>query len=138
MALLSPINLLYGLLALALYMILSAKFAKWKKNAEAARRGCMSPPILQSTDFLGTSVLKAAHKAGKEDRGPQFFVEGFNKLGKDVHTILVPVLDYELIVTRDIENVKAIFSSQASDFDISSIRAGSWMPLLGQGIFTSR
>lgn len=137
MTLLCPINLLYGLLALVLYKILSAKLTRWRQNAEATRRGCLPPPTLHSTDLMGTSVLKAAHKAGKEDRGPQFFVEGFDRIGTDVHTIRVPVLDYELIVTRDLENVKAIFSAQASDFDISSIRAGSWMPLLGHGIFTS-
>lgn len=130
--------MLYGLVGLILYKIVSGKITKWQNDAEAARRGCMRPPVLHSTDFLGTSVLKAAHAAGKEDRGPQFFKDTLDKLGKDCHTIVVPVFDYEMICTRDLENVKAIFSSQASDFDISAIRAGSWMPLLGQGIFTSR
>lgn len=60
-----------------------------------------------------------------------------NKVGKDVHTLRVPILDYELLVTRDPENVKAMFSTQSSDYDISRRRANAFMPLLGEGIFTS-
>ena len=41
-------------------------------------------------------------------------------------------------MTRDPENVKAIFVTHASSFEIGAYRAGSFQPLLGLGIFTLR
>lgn len=61
-----------------------------------------------------------------------------NDVGSDIHTLRVPILDYELIVTRDPENVRAMLSSQSHDYDISAMRANAFMPLLGNGIFTGR
>lgn len=61
-----------------------------------------------------------------------------NELGEDVHTLRLPVFDYELLITRDPENVKAMFSTQCADYDISATRSNAFMPLLGEGIFTSR
>ena len=40
--------------------------------------------------------------------------------------------------SRVIPNVKPILSTQAIDFDISATRSNAFMPLLGEGIFTSR
>lgn len=60
-----------------------------------------------------------------------------NEVGTDIHTVRVPILDYELLVTRDPENVRAMFSSQSADYDISATRSNAFMPLLGEGIFTS-
>ena len=59
-------------------------------------------------------------------------------MGKNVHTVQVRVLDYDLNVTRDPENARACFSSQSNDFDIGVHRTQSWKPLLGIGIFTSQ
>ena len=60
-----------------------------------------------------------------------------NEVGTDIHTVRVPILDYELLVTRDPENVKAMFSTQSADYDISATRSNAFMPLMGEGIFTS-
>jgi cytochrome P450 len=77
-------------------------------------------------------------QATNEDRSPQFIMESMNSISPDCHTVGVPIFDYEIFVTRDPENMRAIFSTQSSDFDISVFRQMSWMPLLGQGIFTNR
>lgn len=61
-----------------------------------------------------------------------------NEVGPHIHTVRVPILDYELLVTRDPENVKAMLSTQSADYDISATRASAFMPLMGEGIFTSR
>ena len=103
---------------------------------EAAARGCLPAPTLHSTNFLGTSRLRDSIAATKADRGPQYVVSAMNEVGFDVHTLRVPILDYELLVTRDPVNVQALFSSP--EWDISGNRANSFMPLMGEGIFTSR
>lgn len=73
-------------------------------------------------------------RATKEERGPQYVAETMDDVG--VNTLAVPILDYELLVTRDPENVKTMMSS--GDFDISATRQKSWWPLMGRGVFTAR
>lgn len=133
----SAIGVALALFSFIIYKVTSFKLAKRRYNAESARRGCAPAPTLHSTNLLGTSVLKESIKATKEDRGPQYVISAMNRVGKNVHTLRVPILDYELLVTRDPENVKAMFSTQASDYDISATRSSAFMPLLGEGIFTS-
>jgi len=122
----------------AVYKVLVSKQKTKRYHAEASRRGCLPAPTLHSNNLLGTSRLKESIKATKEDRGPQYVVSAMNEVGKDVHTLRVPILDYELLVTRDPENVKAMLSTQSVDYDISKTRADAFMPLLGEGLFTSR
>ncbi|TVY36224.1 Cytochrome P450 [Lachnellula occidentalis] len=88
-------------------------------------------------NLLGTSRLKESIKATKEDWGSQYVVSAKTEVEGNIHTVRVPILDYELLVTRDPEIVKAMLSAQSSDYDISAIRANAFMPLLGEGIFTS-
>ncbi|KAI5862998.1 putative N-alkane-inducible cytochrome P450 [Durotheca rogersii] len=112
-----------------------SKLRKRRNNAKAAALGCLPPPVLRSTNLIGNSVLRDSMKATKEDRGPQYVVDKMNSLSLSCHTLRAPIIDYEIIVTRDPENARALFTSP--DFDISHIRQLSWMPLLGKGIFTS-
>ncbi|KAK7914389.1 hypothetical protein PG985_012092 [Apiospora marii] len=127
---------LFLLAALLAYTIAKSKLRKRRNNAKAAALGCQSPPVIRNKNLLGNSVLRESMRATKEDRGPQFVVDTMNACGPDCHTVKVPILDYELFVTRDPENCRALFTSP--DFDISDTRQASWMPLLGKGIFTSR
>ncbi|KAK3168285.1 hypothetical protein OEA41_004732 [Lepraria neglecta] len=76
-------------------------------------------------------------KVTKDERGPQYIMESMN--GKDVHTLQLKVFPGSvLILTRDPENVKAMFVTHASSFEIGPWRGGSFKPLLGLGLFTLR
>ncbi|KAI1459985.1 putative N-alkane-inducible cytochrome P450 [Annulohypoxylon moriforme] len=118
------------------YTIVKSKLKKRRNNAKAAALGCLQPPVLRSTNLMGNSILRESMKATKEDRGPQYVAAKMDSISPSCHTIKVPIIDYEIVVTRDPENVRALFTSP--DFDISHHRQLSWMPLLGKGIFTSR
>lgn len=65
-------------------------------------------------------------------------METMDSISPDCHTVRVPIFDYEIFVTRDPENMRAIFSTQSSEFDISYFRQMSWLPMIGKGIFTTR
>lgn len=131
----------YGLLglvvAVVLYNYAKSALEKRRRRLEAARRGCGPVPVLKNKDPFGLSTFISSLKATKDDRGPQYVVETMDSIGKDVHTVQVRLLDYSLIVTRDPENVKAMFATQCGEFDIGASRQKSWEPLLGVGIFTS-
>lgn len=129
-----------GIAVLILTRIISTVTAKRRCQAEAARLGCKPAPALPNMGFLGLTVVLSYLKATREERGPQRFVEALNELGTSgkVHTARVEVLGSEVLMTRDPENVKAIFVTHASSFEIGASRAGCFEPLLGLGIFTQR
>ena len=125
---------LLGFLLLIISRIAYKILAKRARTAEANRRGCLPARKLPPKGFLGVGRLRESMRATKEERGPQYVAETMDDVG--VHTLAVPILDYELLVTRDPENVKAMLSS--GDFDISATRQKSWWPLMGRGVFTAR
>lgn len=125
---------IYGLFLLVIARIFSKIYTKQARRSEAAQRGCLPPPNLPPKGFLGVGRLRESMRATKEERGPQYVAEAMDDAG--VHTLAVAILDYELLITRDPENVKALLSS--GDFDISATRQKSWWPLMGRGVFTAR
>ena len=127
-----------AIVALILYKVFSSIREKQRQNGEAKLRGAFSAPILPKKDLLGISRFRESIRATRADRGPKYVIEEMDAFGKDIHTVQVRVLDYDLNVTRDPENAKACLSSQSSDFDIGVHRTQSWKPLLGVGIFTSQ
>lgn len=79
-------------------------------------------------------------KVSKDEHGPQYVMESVNaEAGKDVHTLQLKVFPRsELILTRDPENVKTMFVTHASSFEIGPWRGGSFKLLLGLDLFTLR
>ncbi|CAD6592649.1 MAG: hypothetical protein ASARMPREDX12_006293 [Alectoria sarmentosa] len=120
--------------------VISIVIAKRRCQAEAARQGCKPAPAIPNLGFLGLTRILDYLKATREERGPPQFVDAMNELGTngEVHTARVQVLGSEVLVTRDPENVKAIYATNASSFEIGASRAGCFEPLLGLGIFTQR
>ncbi|KAK7751173.1 hypothetical protein SLS62_006857 [Diatrype stigma] len=125
------------ILILVIYVAVRSQLKKRRNEAKAAALGCQPAPTLRSQNLIGNSILRESLRAQKADRGPQYIVEKMDSVAPGCNTLRVPILDYEIFVTRDPENARALFSSPA-DFDISAVRQASWMPLLGRGIFTSR
>jgi hypothetical protein len=121
-----------------LFKFVSGVLKRRQYAAEAAARGCAKLPSLPRKGFLGLGRLSEVAKANKEGRTPQWFIEKFDELGQDVHTFSASALDYELIVTRDPENARAMFQTSSRDFEISPHRKDIWSPLLGDGIFTAQ
>ncbi|CZR54539.1 related to n-alkane-inducible cytochrome P450 [Phialocephala subalpina] len=129
--------LLFGVLSLVFWRA-STAISRRRRATEAKHRGCEDPPTLPRKGFLGLGRLSEVSKANKEGRTPQWFIEKFEEVGQDVHTFRASALDYELIVTRDPENARAIFQTNAREFEISPHRKDIWSPLLGDGIFTAQ
>lgn len=121
---------------------LSRQEEKRRNAGEATRRGCSRAPVLPQTGFwglLGCKWLVEGLRSTKADRGPQYVVHALDRvMGKDVHTVVVGIFDYDLVMTRNPANVQAVLATEAADWDISEHRTASWEPLVGHGIFTSR
>ena len=139
-----PLGIGCGLVVFIFHGIFTSLITRRRCQAEAARRGCMPAPAVPSKGFLGLIRLLDVLKATREERAPQQFVEAMDELGGKgvVHTSRIEcesrsgltqllerslcanmiVLGSELLMTRDPENVKAIFGTHASSFEISAHR----------------
>ena len=138
MRFLSFSSLFLALAAFIFYKVALSKLEQRRQKAEAGRRNCAPCPMMPKKDLLGITRFRESLRATRAERGPIYVMEEMNAMGKNVHTVQVRVLDYDLNVTRDPENARACFSAQAADFDIGVHRTESWKPLLGVGIFTSQ
>ena len=120
--------------------LVSSLIARSRLNIEASRQGCEPPYALPNKDIFGLTRLLGLLKATREERGPQYLLDTINaEAGEDVHTLHIHVFPRaQTLMTRDPENVKAIFVTHASSFEINAHRSGVFRPLLGDGIFTSR
>jgi len=136
----SPVTtiVVFGLFSFVVYKKILNIFRRRKYSAEAERLGCRDPPTLPNKGFLGLGRLAEISKANKKGRHPQWFVEKFDEMGRNIHTFRGSALDYEVLITRDPENCKAIYSTHAKDFEISPHRKSAWSPLLGDGLFTAQ
>ena len=133
------LNFLIGFVVLVSYKVVSGIVAKRRRDAELTRRGCAPAPVLKlGKDPLGISTMRQALRATKEERQPQFIIACMDSVGKNIHTVQTKVMGADLTLTRDPENVKAMFANQSADWDIGAARARAFMPYLGIGIFTSR
>lgn len=126
------------LVSLTAYKFVALGLRKRKNDKEAIRRGCLSPPTVPSKGLFGIKTLIASIRATKEERGVQFIQHEFDAIGKNVHTVRATIFDYELFLTRDTENVKAMFATQSSDFDIGPHREKIFKDLFGLGVMTGR
>ncbi|KAL2142941.1 hypothetical protein VTI28DRAFT_520 [Corynascus sepedonium] len=120
------------------HSLLLQKEEKRRRDLEAARRGCSPAPMVPKKGFLGFGWLFDTLVATRNDRGPQYVIEALDsEMGKDVHTVVVPIHDYELIVSRDPLNIQTVLVSHSADWDVGEHRTASWDPMVGNGIFTS-
>ena len=120
-----------------LLLFLVSKFVAFeKRKVEAARRGCGHLPVVPGNDFLGITRFRQFLQARREKRALPWMVDVMNSVGKDVHTAQDTISGHGFIWTRDIENSKAVFATQANDFDIGLTRQESLLCVIGSGIFT--
>ena len=129
---------LLGIICRIVLRVISSIQYKRRRAAEEGRRGCLPAPTLLNKDHLGICRLKESLEVTRGRRGSQYVVDAMNELREVVHTLRLPVLDYEFFVTRDPENVKAVMGTQSQDWDIKMHRPHNWMPLLGSDVSISR
>ncbi|KAK5047595.1 hypothetical protein LTR84_006692 [Exophiala bonariae] len=120
------------------YKLVLARKLRHHNARESMLRGCQRPPSVPTIGLFGTGTLRQSIKATKEEWGPIWMHETLNSMGKHVHTVKAGIFDYELLVTRDAENAKAMFAAQSQDFDIGPHREKCFKSLLGSGVMTNR
>ena len=129
---------LLALAGLICYKVVTSIRIKHRHAREASLKGCLSPPNAPDRGLFGINLLRESVRATREEWGPIWMHQALNGVGKHVHTIRAPILNDQLLITRDTENVKAMFATQSQDFDIGPHREKCFKSLLGQGVMTGR
>ncbi|MCJ1466204.1 hypothetical protein MMC07_004823 [Pseudocyphellaria aurata] len=75
-------------------------------------------------------------KAIRENCLPPFLIDLIDLAGKDVHTVTDRILHNDVIWTRDPENIKALFSTQAREFELPVARRENMRAAFGESLFT--
>jgi cytochrome P450 len=112
------------------------KYVEGRRRASTANRlGCKPPPVLRHRLPLGIDLIQ---RALKSDRGQYFPVDQIRKFEEiGAETYQYTTLGQNIISTRDPKNIQALLATQFDDFGLGPFRRGNFMPLLGNGIFTS-
>lgn len=131
--------LLCSLVCAFLVLVLQRFYiARTKQTSIVAYRECQPIPQVRTEGWFGLETLWDVLRANREQRFPQYVTHTFDTIGEGIHTMKAKILGSTTVMTRDPENVKSVFVSNASRFDISSHRAGSFRPLLGPGLLSLR
>ncbi|KAJ9612543.1 hypothetical protein H2200_004140 [Cladophialophora chaetospira] len=136
MAIITPLALVFVITLC--YKITTHLLRKRHNARQAALLGCLPPADAPRKGLFGIGTLRESIRATRDEWGPIWMHQSINSIGKNVHTVKASIFDYELIITRDVENVQAIFASQAHDWDIGTHRERCFKSLLGPGVMTNR
>ncbi|KAM5468368.1 hypothetical protein MauCBS54593_005110 [Microsporum audouinii] len=93
------------------------------------------PKIAQSPVKFGIDFYNRVSKAVEENRYLDLEVELFEKYGD---TFSISMFGKTIVMTREPENIKAILATQFEQFSFSASRYNSFLPMLGDGIFTHK
>lgn len=125
-------------LTAALLFLLVSKFLALKKlRIKSTSHGCNPPPVVPWNDPLGLIRFRQFLAARREKRALPWMIEVMDSAGQDVNTAKDKMLGHSFIWTRDVENARALFTSQAGDFDIDVEARRIALPVIGSGIFNT-
>ncbi|EEQ29918.1 cytochrome P450 52A12 [Microsporum canis CBS 113480] len=93
------------------------------------------PKIAQSPVKFGIDFYNRVSKAVEENRYLDLEIELFEKYGD---TFSISMFGKTIVMTREPENIKAILATQFEQFSFSASRYNSFLPMLGDGIFTHK
>nr|AOE45522.1 CYP52A60 [[Candida] oregonensis] len=108
----------------------AASYARW--YVAYKRSGATLAPY-RGDGFLGFLLVKNVLKKRNEGLMPEFMTSRFVDMGFD--TVRLRIAGFNVMTTRDPENIKAILATQFNDFALG-IRHKQFKVVLGEGIFT--
>ncbi|OAL64260.1 n-alkane-inducible cytochrome P450 [Trichophyton rubrum] len=103
------------------------------KKIRVRERTRLPPKVEQSPVKFGIDFYGRVSKAVEENRYLELEMELLEKHGD---TVSVSMFGKPMILTREPENIKAMLATQFEDFSLGASRYNSFVPMLGDGIFT--
>jgi len=121
-------------LSYILYALINGLVQNRRYAREAARLGCKPARVMANKLPFGIDRVREGIKADSTMQFPEFMTERYLSIGE---THQYKVLGNQGFMTVDPKNIQAILATQFQDFEIGPMRRNNFMPLLGNGIFTS-
>ncbi|KAF2138891.1 uncharacterized protein K452DRAFT_233513 [Aplosporella prunicola CBS 121167] len=127
--------LLWAAASYIVYAIIANFLISRRNAAKALKLKCEEPPFENNRWPLGIDSLLRALAADRAHHFPEDLIKRFEDLG--TNTYRYQVLGAVNIRTADPKNIQAILANQFSDFDVGPTRRLTFLPMLGNGIFTA-
>lgn len=125
----------FGLLVAYIVYSLVASLISNRHHARRARElGCLPAPRRVHKYPLAVDLTWALTQADKDKTVPAHFLELHRSMG--VATWVQNALGSTAYFTSDPKNIQAVLATQFHDFEIGPQRRGTFLPMLGNGIFT--
>ncbi|GBF65358.1 cytochrome P450 [Trichophyton mentagrophytes] len=115
------------------YVYLTALDYLALKRIRVRERTQLPPKVEQSPVKFGIDFYGRVSKAVEENRYLELEMELLEKHGD---TVSISMFGKPMILTREPENIKAMLATQFEDFSLGASRYNSFVPMLGDGIFT--
>lgn len=115
------------------YVYLTALDYLALKKIRVRERTQLPPKVEQSPVKFGIDFYGRVSKAVEENRYLELEMELLEKHGD---TVSISMFGKPMILTREPENIKAMLATQFEDFSLGASRYNSFVPMLGDGIFT--
>lgn len=129
---------LFGLLALVLYLLLSVIQRRRDDAAFARQHNCQPCPSLPDGGFLGLGFVREMQAADKTKTFPDMLVDRQHRMdalvGRQCGTYVFTVLGKMNFSTSDPKNIQALLATKFDDFELGKLRREIMGPTLGDGI----
>jgi hypothetical protein len=121
------------LIAFLLFKAVSFVIGHYQKAVKAKQLGCKPAPTFPSPDPLGIINVVRLFKANNAGKLPQFIQDRVDIISKQerrqAFTFQTHIVGNWLYFTCDPKNIQALLATQFKDFELGSIRFGTFAPL---------
>jgi hypothetical protein len=125
--------IILAVIAFVAYRTISALVFRVQRSTKAKKLGCRPPPELPSPDPLG--IINTLHLVKSNNAGCllEYIKDRWDRVsktqGRPVLTISTHILRDPFFMTCDPRNIQAILATQFKEFELGSIRFGTFSPL---------
>ena len=119
----------------AIYSYVAAYRQRRHDEAQARKLGCKPAPKLSNAYPFGLEHIKQAIMADRNKRFPDFILEWYKTMDNRTHQHTT--LGMTSFMTANPKNIQAILATQFKDFGIGDLRRKNFLPMFGNGIFTT-
>jgi len=117
------------------YMVVSSFLSHRYHARRASELGCKPAFYRSHTLPFGLDLAIRLFKADQNRRVPTEFHDIYNEVQHPTYE--QRFLGTSGLITVDPKNIQALLATQFNDFSIGELRRNNFLPLLGNGIFTT-
>ena len=133
-----PVILLLGFsLVLSITKVIASAQQMLRQRRLSHQLNCKPARLMMSRDPFGWKYLTELSRARAENNQHPYLAETMDAVGPNAHTVQARFLVNNMLVTRDVENIQSILSSQVSHWQLGAARGDAIRTLHRGNLFVN-